>query len=42
VTAAAVDLLRRPLGGKNQGTLGAIKQTMFVPAVHAFTAASPG
>jgi len=41
VTAAAVDLLR-PLGGKNQGTLGAIKQTMFAPAVHALTAASPG
>jgi len=30
VTAAAVDLLR-PLDGKNQGTLGAIKQTMFAP-----------
>ena len=41
VTAAAVDLLR-PLGGTNQGTLGAIKQTMFAPAVHALTAASPG
>jgi enoyl-CoA hydratase/carnithine racemase len=41
VTAAAVDPLR-PLGGKNQGTLGAIKQTMFAPAVHALTAASPG
>ena len=41
MTAAAVDPLR-PLGGKNQGTLGAIKQTMFVPAVHAFTVASPG
>ena len=32
MTAAAVDLLR-PLDGKNQGTLGAIKQTMFAPAV---------
>jgi enoyl-CoA hydratase/carnithine racemase len=32
VTDAAVDLLR-PLGGKNQGTLGAIKQTMFAHAV---------
>src|SRR6185295_15201555 len=41
VTAAAVDPLR-PLGGTNQGTLGAIKQTMFAPAVHALTAASPG
>jgi enoyl-CoA hydratase/carnithine racemase len=28
--------------GKNQGTLGAIKQTMFAPAVHALTAANPG
>jgi enoyl-CoA hydratase/carnithine racemase len=37
VTAAAVDLLR-PLGGKNPGTLGAIKQTMFTHAVHALTA----
>ena len=41
MTAAAVDPLR-PLGGKHQGTLGAIKQTMFARAVHAFTAASPG
>ena len=31
VTAGAVDLLR-PLDGKDQGTLGAIKQTMFGPA----------
>jgi enoyl-CoA hydratase/carnithine racemase len=36
VTAAAVDLLR-PLGGKNQQTLGAIKQTMFTQAVNALT-----
>jgi len=36
VTAAAVDLLR-PLGGKNQGTLGAIKQTMYAHAVDALT-----
>jgi enoyl-CoA hydratase/carnithine racemase len=42
VTAAAVDLLR-PLGGKDPGTLGAIKQTMFGPAVTALTgdAAAP-
>ncbi len=39
VTAAAVDLLR-PLGGKNQGTLGAIKQTMYAHAVDRLTAAS--
>jgi enoyl-CoA hydratase/carnithine racemase len=31
VTAGAVDLVR-PLNGKDQGTLGAIKQTMFGPA----------
>jgi enoyl-CoA hydratase/carnithine racemase len=36
VTAAAVDLLR-PLGGKNQQTLGAIKQTMYAQAVTALT-----
>lgn len=36
VTAAAVELLR-PLGGKDPGTLGAIKQTMFAPAVAALT-----
>jgi enoyl-CoA hydratase/carnithine racemase len=36
VTAAAVDLLR-PLGGKNQQTLGAIKQTMYARAVTALT-----
>ena len=36
VTAAAVDLLR-PLSGKNQETLGAIKQTMFTQAVDALT-----
>ncbi|BBZ70178.1 enoyl-CoA hydratase-related protein [Mycobacterium paraseoulense] len=36
VTAAASDLLR-PLGGKDPGTLGAIKQTMFRGAVRALT-----
>jgi enoyl-CoA hydratase/carnithine racemase len=36
VTAAAVDILR-PLGGKDPGTLGAIKHTMFEPAVRALT-----
>ena len=36
VTPAAVDLLR-PLDGKDHGTLGAIKQTMFAPAVRALT-----
>lgn len=36
VTAAAIDLLR-PLDGKDPGTLGAIKQTMFGPAVRALT-----
>jgi enoyl-CoA hydratase/carnithine racemase len=41
VTDAAVDLLR-PLGAKNQGTLGAIKQTMFAHAVDTLTAVSPG
>jgi enoyl-CoA hydratase/carnithine racemase len=40
VTDAAVGLLR-PLGGKNQGTLGAIKQTMFARAVAALTAEGP-
>ncbi|BBX47707.1 enoyl-CoA hydratase-related protein [Mycobacterium cookii] len=39
VTAAAVDLLR-PLDGKDPGTLGAIKQTMFGPAAQALTASS--
>jgi enoyl-CoA hydratase/carnithine racemase len=37
MTPTAVDLLR-PLDGKDPGTLGAIKQTMFGPAVHALTA----
>jgi enoyl-CoA hydratase/carnithine racemase len=37
VTDAAVGLIR-PLGGKNQGTLGAIKQTMFAHAVATLTA----
>jgi enoyl-CoA hydratase/carnithine racemase len=41
VTDAAVDLLR-PLGAKNQGTLGAIKQTMFAHAADTLTAVSPG
>ncbi len=36
VSSAAVDLLR-PLAGKEPGTLGAIKQTMFGPAVAALT-----
>lgn len=36
VTDAAVELLR-PLDGKDPGTLGAIKQTMFGPAVQALT-----
>jgi enoyl-CoA hydratase/carnithine racemase len=36
VTAAAVDILR-PLAGKDPGTLGAIKQTMFGHAVEALT-----
>ena len=36
VTPAAVDLLR-PLDGKDPGTLGAIKQAMFGPAVDALT-----
>ena len=39
VTPAAVDLLR-PLGGKDPGTLGAIKNTMFGPAVDALTASN--
>jgi enoyl-CoA hydratase/carnithine racemase len=39
VTAAAVDLLRR-LDGKDPGTLGAIKHTMFGPAAHALNASS--
>lgn len=37
VTDAAVELLR-PLGGKDPGTLGAIKQTMFGPAAAALIA----
>ena len=41
VTDAAVDVLR-PLGGKNQGTLGAIKQTMFARAVDMLAADGPG
>ena len=40
VTDAAVDLLR-PLSGKDQGTLGAIKQTMFARAVDTLTVANP-
>jgi enoyl-CoA hydratase/carnithine racemase len=39
VTAAAIDILR-PLDGKDPGTLGAIKQTMFGPAAQALTASS--
>jgi enoyl-CoA hydratase/carnithine racemase len=41
VTAAAVDVLR-PLDGKDPGTLGAIKQTMFGPAVQALTVGTEG
>jgi enoyl-CoA hydratase/carnithine racemase len=37
VTAAAVDILR-PLDGKDAGTLGAVKHTMFGPAEHALAA----
>ena len=37
VTAAAVDILR-PLDGKDPGTLGAVKHTMFGPAAHELTA----
>jgi enoyl-CoA hydratase/carnithine racemase len=37
VTPAAVDILRH-LDGKDPGTLGGIKQTMFGPAVRALTA----
>jgi enoyl-CoA hydratase/carnithine racemase len=36
VTSAAVEVLR-PLDGKDPGTLGAIKQTMFGPALRALT-----
>ncbi len=36
VTAAAVDILR-PLEGKDPGTLGAVKNTMFGPAAHELT-----
>ncbi|MGA8547284.1 MAG: enoyl-CoA hydratase-related protein [Mycobacterium sp.] len=39
VTSAAVEVLR-PLGAKDPGTVGAIKQTMFGHAVHALTASS--
>lgn len=38
VTSAALDLLA-PLGGKDPATLGAIKSTMFAPAVAALTGA---
>ncbi|MFV8048505.1 enoyl-CoA hydratase-related protein [Mycobacterium sp. 48b] len=41
VTTTATDLLR-PLSGKDSGTLGAIKQGMFGPAVQALTAAQAG
>ena len=37
VTGAAINMLA-PLGGKDQGTLGAIKNTMFATAVAALTA----
>lgn len=36
VTTAAIDILR-PLDGKDPGTLGAIKHTMFEHAVHTLT-----
>jgi enoyl-CoA hydratase/carnithine racemase len=39
VTSAAIDIVR-PLNGKDPGTLGAIKQTMFGPAAHALTTSS--
>ena len=39
VTAAALDLLR-PLAGKDPGTLGAIKTTMFGPAAETLMAAA--
>lgn len=39
VTAAALDMLR-PLAGKDPGTLGAIKTTMFGAAARALTAVS--
>jgi len=38
VAAAALEMLR-PLGGKDPGTLGAIKQTMFAPAIAALSPA---
>jgi enoyl-CoA hydratase/carnithine racemase len=41
VTSGAVEVLR-PLGSKDPGTLGAIKQTMFAPAVRALTADADG
>lgn len=41
VTDAALDVLR-PLQGKDPGTLGAIKQTMFDSAVRALTADQDG
>ncbi|WP_166907193.1 enoyl-CoA hydratase-related protein [Mycobacterium sp. DL440] len=40
VTTTATSLLR-PLSGKDSGTLGAIKQVMFGPAVQALTSAQP-
>jgi enoyl-CoA hydratase/carnithine racemase len=39
VTGAAVDILR-PLNGKDPGTLGAIKQTMFGAAAQSLTAST--
>jgi len=39
VTAAAIDLLR-PFDSKDQGTLGAIKQTMFGPAAQTLIVSS--
>lgn len=41
VTTAALEMLR-PLGAKDRGTLGAIKQTMFGTAAHTLRAAADG
>lgn len=41
VEAAAINMLA-PLGGKDQGTLGAIRNTMFATAVAALTSADAG
>jgi enoyl-CoA hydratase/carnithine racemase len=41
VTSAAVELLR-PLGSKDRGTLGAIKQTMFGTAAQTLRSLADG